>query len=147
MTEVSEARLEQVGRALECLVVWARLLDSHRGFPFDELQLTRAQLEALFFVAHSPTPATPTALAKALGVTGGAVTQLLAGLIDAGLVVQERDPEDGRRRALVLSPDSDARVAGFERALSLSMTERFSALTDDELDTMVRLLSTTKEIL
>jgi len=146
VTDVTEARLEQVGRALECMVVWARLLDSHRGFPFGELQLTRAQLEALFFVAHSPRPATPTALAKALGVTGGAVTQLLAGLIDAGLVVQERDPADGRRRTLALSPDSYARVAGFERDLSLRMTERFSALTDDELETMVRLLSTTKEI-
>jgi DNA-binding MarR family transcriptional regulator len=146
VTEVSQARLEQVGRALECLVVWARLLDSHRGFPFGELQLTRAQLEALFYIAHSPGPATPTALAKALGVTGGAVTQLLAGLIDAGLVMQERDPADGRRRALALSPDSGARVAGFERALSLSMSDRFSALTDDELETMVRLLSKTKEM-
>ena len=146
MTSVSETRLEQVGRALECLVVWARLLDSHRGFPFGELQLTRAQLEALFFVAHSPGPATPTALAKALGVTGGAVTQLLAGLIDAGLVVQEPDPDDRRRRILVLSPNSYARVAGFERALSLSMAERFSALTDAELKTMVRMLSKTREI-
>ncbi len=74
------------------------------------------------------------------------MTQLLAGLIAAGLVVQERDPADGRRHDLVLSPDSGARVAGFERALSLSMTERFSPLTDDELQTMVRLLSKTKEM-
>jgi DNA-binding MarR family transcriptional regulator len=141
-----QARLEQVGRALECLVVWARLLDSHRGFPFGDLHLTRAQLEALFYIAHSARPATPTVLAKALGVTGGAVTQLVAGLIAAGLVVQERDPTDGRRRALVLSPDSGARVAGFERDLSLSMTNRFSPLTDDELETMVRLLSKTTEM-
>jgi hypothetical protein len=37
-------------------------------------------------------------------------------------------------------------VAGFERALSLSMAERFSALTDAELKTMVRMLSKTREI-
>ena len=126
-------------------MVWARLLDSHRGFPFGGLQLTRAQLEALFFVAHAAGPATPTALAKALGVTRGAVTQLLAGLLEAGLVEQERDLADGRRRVVVLSPDSRARVAGFERDLALRVAGRFAALSDGELEMLVTLLGKTKE--
>ena len=126
-------------------MVWARLLDSHRGFPFGDLQLTRAQLEALFFLAHSTGPATPSALAQALGVTRGAVTQMLAGLLEAGLVEQERDLVDGRRRVVVLSTDSRARVAGFERDLSLRVAGRFSALSEGELEMLVALLGKTRE--
>ncbi|MGV8910874.1 MAG: MarR family winged helix-turn-helix transcriptional regulator [Propionicimonas sp.] len=99
----------------------------------------------MFFVAHSTGPATPTALAKALGVTRGAVTQMLAGLLGAGLVEQQRDLADGRRRVVVLSPDSRARVAGFERDLSLRVAGRFSTLSEDELEMLVVLLEKTKE--
>lgn len=136
-------RMVHVGRAVEAIVVWARTLDSHRVFPFEGLELTRAQLEALFFIAHSDRSATPGVLAGRLGVTPGAVTQLVAGLTGAGLVVQERDPADGRRRVLVLAPEWAERVAGFEREVVRQLAPRFDALDDAEVESLAGLLHRT----
>ena len=135
-----------MGRAVEDIVVWARTLDSHRVFPFEGLQLTRAQLEALFFIAHSEQPATPGVLATKLGVTPGAVTQLVAGLTSAGLVHQGRDPADGRRRVLVLAVEWEERVAEFEREVLRQLAPRFDALDDAEMETLADLLHRTIRI-
>lgn len=135
--------MAHVGRAVEAIVVWARTLDSHRVFPFAGLELTRAQLEALFFIAHSDRPATPGVLAGRLGVTPGAVTQLVAGLIADGLVSQERDPADGRRRVLVLAPACAERVAGFEREVVRRLAPHFDALDDAEVESLAALLQRT----
>lgn len=132
-----------VGRAVEAIVVWARTLDSHRVFPFEGLELTRAQLEALFIVVHSEEPVTPGVLAARLGVTPGAVTQLVAGLAASGLVAQRRDPGDGRRRVLVLTPEWAERVAGFEREVSRQLAPRFDALDDAEVALLGDLLHRT----
>ncbi|MGB8019968.1 MAG: MarR family transcriptional regulator [Candidatus Nanopelagicales bacterium] len=136
-------RMAHVGRAVEAIVVWARILDSHRVFPFEGLELTRAQLEALFFIAHSDHPATPGVLARRLGVTPGAVTQLVAVLTANGLVAQERDPADGRRRVLVLAPVWAERVAGFEREVVRRLEPRFAALDDTEIESLATLLQRT----
>lgn len=132
--------MAHVGRAVEAIVVWARTLDSHRVFPFEGLELTRAQLEALFFIAHSHQPATPGLLAVRLGVTPGAITQLVAGLTAVGLVDQERDPTDGRRRVLGLAPEWAERVAGFEREVVRQLAPHFDALDDTEIASLAALL-------
>lgn len=136
-------RTALIGHAVEAIVVWARTLDSHRVFPFGDLQLSRAQLEVLFFIAHQDEPATPGTLATRLGVTPGAVTQLVAGLTTAGLVRQERDPADGRRRALVLVPERSERVDAFERDVVRQLAPRFDSLDDAEVQTLAALLHRT----
>lgn len=124
---------------------WARVLDARRTFPFGDLQLTRSQVEALFLIAHGDAPATPGLLAQALHVTPGAVTQLMVGLTDAGLVVYQRDPQDARRRVLELSADSRQRVEAFEQEMIHQLTPRFDGLDDDELQTLATLLARTRE--
>lgn len=141
---MTTSRSTWIGQALEVFVVWARVLDSHRTFPFGELQLTRSQLEALFFIAHTDTPATPGALAEVLGVTRGAVTQLVAGLVDMGMVQRQPHPLDGRRRVLALSPASRTQVDGFERDLIFGLAPRFERLDDAELQALAVLLGKTK---
>jgi len=141
----SELRAGFIGRALESFVVWARVLDSHRTFVFEGMQLTRAQLEALFLIAHSDEPVTPGLLADALDITPGAVTQLVAGLVDRDLVRQEPHADDGRRRVLALSSASRTQVEGFERALTDRLAPRFDGLTDEELRTLAVLLRSTTE--
>ena len=120
-------------------------MDAHRMIPFGELNLSRAQLEVLFHIAHSPSPATPGAIAARLGVTPGAVTQLVAGLSDLGLVRQDRDTTDGRRRLLILEPTAQQQVAGFEQAIIADLSPRFDALSDEELATLTGLLARTTE--
>jgi DNA-binding MarR family transcriptional regulator len=101
-------------------------------------------MQALFLIAHSDVPATPGLLAASLQVTPGAVTQLMVGLTDAGLVVYERHPEDARRRVLELSAASRERVAAFEQEVIGQLSPRFDGLDDDELRTLSTLLARTK---
>lgn len=135
-----DGRSLEIGRAVAALVAWARLLDSRKLFPFGELRLTRPQAEVLFLVAHSTAPVTPGALAQELRVTRGAVTQLVAGLITAGLVERSHDPADARRRVLRLSAAARARVDQLERDVVDQLVPRFAALDDEELATLARLL-------
>lgn len=53
-------------------------------------------------------PATAGRIADLMGVTTGAVTQMLDRLEEAGRVRRERDPEDGRRVIVRLAPGEDA---------------------------------------
>ena len=53
-------------------------------------------------------PATAGRIAELMGVTTGAVTQMLDRLEQAGRIRRERDPEDGRRVIVRLAPDADA---------------------------------------
>lgn len=145
MTSDGAARQQLIGRAVEEFVVWARRLDSHRTFPFGSLDLSRSQVEVLFLVAHSSRAMTPGRLAEALGVTRGAVTQLVAGLVAAGLLEQQRDPGDARRRILVLSAGSRARVERFEQDVVAELAPRFADLGDEELETLASLLARTRE--
>ena len=134
-----------IGGAIEAIVMWTRVMDSHRMIPFGELNLRRAQLDVLFHIAHSPSPATPGAIAGRLGITAGAVTQLVAGLVELGLVRQDRDTVDGRRRLLVLEPTAQQQVAGFEQAIIDDLSPRFAGLSDAELVTLTGLLARTTQ--
>ncbi|MDO5534928.1 MAG: MarR family transcriptional regulator [Propionibacteriaceae bacterium] len=140
-----KGRLDRVGTAVEELAVWARRLHSRRTFPFGHLDLGRSQVEALFLLAHADSALTPGDLAASLEVTPGAVTQLVSGLVAAGLVEQERDPEDARRRVLVLSAGSRKRVRAFEREVARELAPRFAGLSDAELETLAGLLARTRE--
>lgn len=139
-------RAVAIGRAVEVFVVWSRVLDSHRTFPFGDLQLSRSQTEVLFLVAHADAPLSPGRLAEALGVTRGAVTQLVAGLVATGLVEQRTDLGDARRRTLGLTAESRDRVDGFEQAIVRELSPRFDALADSELETLAGLLARTREV-
>lgn len=120
---------------------WARLLDSRRTFPFGDLNLTRSQVHALFLIAHVHGQVTPGLLAESLQVTPGAVTQLMVGLTEAGLIVNERDPGDARRRVLHLSAVSSARVEAFEQDVIRQLVPGFDGLDDNDVRTLALLLA------
>lgn len=143
MTDSVTGRLVAISAALEMFAVWARRLDSQASFPFGDMQLTRSQVEALFLVTHGQQPVTPGRVAEALGVTPGAVTQLMAGLVSAGLVEQRRDSHDARRRVLVLSPAARTEFEDFERQLLQRLAPAFDNLDDTELETLAELLART----
>src|SRR3954454_24038264 len=100
--------------------------------------LTVAQYLALQAVAGGG--ASGGELARRTGVSGPAVSQLLAALVDGGLVEREASAEDRRRHRLSLSDDG-------KRALDSARTmlrEQFATLLADiprpEVDALGRLL-------
>lgn len=137
------AREALVREALTALAVWSRVLRRTVDGPFAASSLTRSQREALFLVAHAPGRVTPGRLARALGLTAGAVTQLLDGLRDAGLVVQQPNPDDARSRIVTLSPQAHHDVEAAESAAAAQLTPHFDTLSDSDLGTLVALLSRT----
>ncbi|WP_210506345.1 MarR family winged helix-turn-helix transcriptional regulator [Naasia sp. SYSU D00057] len=137
---IEEARGEQIARVLEGVVLLSRTLTSHRRAPFAARRLTGTQIETLFLLAHRSGPLTPGRLARLLGITAGAVTQLLDGLREEGLVEVTANPEDARSRIVSLTRDAAAEVARFESEAVVSLLPRFAALTDGELTELADLL-------
>ena len=132
-----------LGEVLESIVSWSRLLGSTHSAPFLGVQLSRSQLEALFLIAHRPEPLSPGLLARELKLTPGAVTQLLDGLRQAGLVDQQPHPSDARSRVLTLTPDAARSVDHFEQQMVTALAGEFSDLDDAELATLAHLLART----
>lgn len=138
-------RAERLGRVIEALVLWARVLDSRELFPIGGERLSRQQAEVLFLLAHSNDPVTPGMLAERLHVTKGAVTQLVSGLIAAGLAAQSPDAADGRKRVLELTDAARATIGQFEGQVVAQLAQRFDGLDDDQLAQLADLLACTTE--
>jgi len=100
--------------------------------------LTVAQYLALRAIARESVSGTE--LARRSGVSGPAVSQLLAGLVEDGLV--ERQPVEGdrRRMALTLSPAGRRALAGAERTLREQLGSLLSDLPRPEADALARAL-------
>lgn len=120
------AVLESVTRLGSSIAAGPRVL-------FHGRDLTRTQMQALFTLAHTPTPVTPGQLATGLGVTAGAVTQLIDGLRDQRLVETTPNLDDARSRVIRLTADAAEEVQRFEGAIVERLLPRFDSFGDDEL--------------
>ncbi|MEJ3405741.1 MarR family winged helix-turn-helix transcriptional regulator [Rathayibacter sp. YIM 133350] len=138
-------RAEAIGEVIEGVAVLERDLAATRRVPFAGLVLGRSQLEVLFALAHGGGPITPGALAARLGVTAGAMTQILEALQAFGLVDSAPNPNDARSRHIVLTASARAEVVRFERDYVKALSPRFAVLDDGELSTLAHLLRRLKE--
>ena len=130
-----------ISRVLEGIVAARRLLGDARRRPFAALMLTSSQLEALFLLSHAAEPVTPGLIAQRLGITAGAVTQLVDRLREAGLVEQAPHPQDARSRVIRLSSIARAEVDVFEGGVIAEMRRHFGGLSDADIVQLGALLS------
>jgi len=137
-------RARVLGEVLASVVAVSRDIRAERRTPFHGRTLTASQMDALFHLAHGPAPVTPGALAGVLGVTPGAVTQLVDALRAEGLVETSTHPDDARSRVIRLSAEARDQVAAFELHAVARMLPRFDSLDDDELASLARLLRRTQ---
>ena len=86
-------RTAAVGRVLEQLFETNRILARARVVPFAGLELGRSHLEVLFLIAHRD-DVSPGVLASTMRISASAVTQLVAKLREAALVVSTPSPTD-----------------------------------------------------
>jgi DNA-binding MarR family transcriptional regulator len=109
-----------------------RLLAAH------DPSLTVAQFLALRAIAAEGVSGSE--LARRAGVSGPAVSQLVAGLVDADLLARHELAADRRRHTLVLTADGDRALASAQTLLR----ERLGALLTDlprpEADALARAL-------
>lgn len=109
-----------------------RLLAGHRP------SLTVAQYEALRAVAAGE--ASGASLARRAGVSGPAVSQLLAGLVDAGLLRRDPQAGDRRRRALALSGHGRRVLRSADALLADRLESLLGELPPPEADALARAL-------
>ncbi len=140
---MTRSRAALIGQVLESIVAWSRTLAQARSGPFADHRLSRSQTEALFLIAHGRGPVTPGSVADELGLTPGAVTQLVDGLRRQGLITTGTNPEDARSRVLTLTDRAAAQLASFENEMIASLSQGFGDLTDTELAALARLLART----
>jgi DNA-binding MarR family transcriptional regulator len=84
---------------------------------------------------------TPGELGHRLGLTSGGVTALTGRLIDAGWVVREQHPEDGRMRLLTITPEGVERLREHMEPVREPVDEALAGLRPDEADVLVRVLN------
>lgn len=79
-------------------------------------------------------------LARAAGVSGAAVSQLIAGLLDAGLLERADLASDRRRATLALTAAGQLALDSINSALRANVAEVLSELPPPEVDALVRAL-------
>jgi DNA-binding MarR family transcriptional regulator len=124
---------DELARAAPLVGRWIeRLLAAH------EPPLSVAQLLALEAAATGD--ATGAELARSAAVSPAAVSQLLSGLEDAGLLERSRADDDRRRQSLALTTDGVAALRSARLALRDGLGSVLAGLPPREADALARAL-------
>lgn len=99
---------------------------------FEKLGVSPSQADLLMHIYKSQ-PLSHKALADILGLTPGAVSQLLEGLDRSGYIIRTADPGDRRVSYLSISRSGKRKIDEFSRLREQLFTAAFSTLTDEEL--------------
>jgi DNA-binding MarR family transcriptional regulator len=126
--------------AAESLVAVAPLLSRwlERLLAGHEPPLSAAQYEALRAVAAGDLSAAE--LARRSGVSGPAVSQLLGGLVDSGLLQRGELAGDRRRHALTLSSRGTRVLRSADALLTAQLESLLSSLPPPEADALAHAL-------
>jgi DNA-binding MarR family transcriptional regulator len=109
-----------------------RLLAGH------EPPLTISQFLAMRAIAAEPVSGSE--LARRAGVSGPAVSQLLTGLADAGMLERREFADDRRRVDLLLTPDGQRALASAHALLRRELSSLLVGLPAPEADALARAL-------
>lgn len=135
-----EQAAEALSRVAPLASRWVeRLLATH------EPPLTPAQYLALQAVAEADIVGAE--LARRAAISPAAVSQLLTGLEDAGLLERLRTPDDRRRQTLALSQQGDQLLRSAQALLRERLAGLLADLPPPEADALTRLLNRVESLL
>jgi DNA-binding MarR family transcriptional regulator len=138
--ERREQAAEALSRVAPLVSRWVeRLLAGH------DPPLTLAQYLALHAVGEGELVGSE--LARRSAVSPAAVSQLLAGLENGGLLERARSADDRRRHDLTLSPSGQAALHSAETLLRTQLGTLLADLPPPESDALARLLETLEALL
>jgi DNA-binding MarR family transcriptional regulator len=113
----------------------------HHSGPLPQPVLTPTQGGLLFTIAHNKDGIPVKDLAKEIGVTSGAITQLVDSLVDKGLVMREGDTNDRRIVRLKLTESARNEFEKVRKAHLESFSSIFAVLSDEEIKQLTALLT------
>ncbi len=137
---MNDARKELLQDLLEKMLSIIRHVHDNQDFRFGEFTLGQAQVRILFYIAKIREEAAVKDLVKMLGVTPGAVTQLVDGLVEMDLVRREEDASDRRIIRIKLTEFAKGKLKDFKRSYLGAAGQTFDVLSDAEIAELDRLL-------
>jgi DNA-binding MarR family transcriptional regulator len=133
---MSSARERLIERAISCTAgVWKPLAMSATADWID-LDISMAQLKALFSVLHSE-PTTVSAIAHLLGTGVSTASHLIDKLVQSELVDRQDDPDNRRRAILHTTAHGRELLQRLVQGREEHMRRIVSQLDDDQLRTLV----------
>ena len=90
--------------------------------------------------------ATAGELARATGLTSGAVTALIDRLEKAGYVVRIADPKDRRLRLVRIRPDAIKPIQAVYKPIQVRMFDLWSTFSSRELEIIIKFLSRSTDL-
>ena len=113
----------------------------HHGVLLQDPSLSPPQARLLFTIAgRKDQGISVKELAEKTNVTPGAVSQFVDILVKKDLVTRVEDPNDRRYIRVTLSENSKTRFKKLRKDFLLSATQAFNALSNDEIDQLIKLL-------
>jgi DNA-binding MarR family transcriptional regulator len=112
-----------------------------RDFLKSEPSLSPPQVRLLFSIGSRSDGLSVTELAEITGVTPGAITQFVNGLVDKNLVAREGDPNDRRIVKLMLTEMARNEFEKLKKEHLASVTRVFEPLSNEELQQFIDILA------
>lgn len=129
--------LEKLSRAIHSM-------HKDQGFPFGDSLLGKQQVMILFFIYENKGVSSVKDIAKFLGVTSGAVTQFIDGLVNKKIVQREENSKDRRSINIKLTVNSEKIINNFRRKYFESASHSFDFFSDKELKQFIKLVEKIK---
>ena len=136
MTTPREDLLQNVVKRLLSVMRHMR----HPAPPPGEAPLSPPQATLLFTIAHQEDGVPVKDLAEAIGVTPGAITQLINPLVAKGFVLRVGDATDRRIVRMKITPWAREQAEKFRQEHLAAFTQVFDVLSENELQQLMTLL-------
>ena len=137
---MDDVRKELLQSILEKFGTVTRIIHSNQCVRFGEYTLSQLQIRTLFNIAKKQKPLAIKDLVKLLGVTPGAVTQLVDGLVSMNLVKREEDINDRRVILIALTQHAEDELDNLKQEYLASASQVFETLNDEEINELIMLL-------
>ncbi len=124
-------RKEQVKKLVDGLQSFSRSMAFRPGITRHTPRITPSQWGVLMMI-EGRSGSTVKDIARALGITSSAATQLVDGLVTSGYVVREEHAEDRRKVTLTLSNKTKRQVEKMKNESIEQFLKFFEVFTDEE---------------
>ncbi len=141
----NEDLVQQIERVINKFI----FLEKKRRFPYGDIDLYPSEIHLMFCVKEKQAT-NATKMAERLGVTKGAVSQVITRLVKKGILVKSRDPYAKNELTVSFTPLGEKAVEEFwqmKNEIHQQYDHYLATLNSQELDTLTRFLTYLEEML